>query len=108
MIGDTTWKPGVLGLVANTKSPLPVSSVTAAARFALLGTARNVATPAPSPLTPVEIGKFVQLDKSPDAGVDKAIPVGIVVDNEGTPPALVTSIELLAVVRPLMVSPAAA
>ena len=36
-----------VGLVANTKAPVPVSSVTAAARLALDGVVRNVATPVP-------------------------------------------------------------
>ncbi len=47
-----------VGLVAKTRDPLPVSSVTAAAKFALEGVVRNVATPeagvtvarAPSPI----------------------------------------------------------
>ena len=34
-----------VGDVANTKAPVPVSSVTAVARFALDGVARNVPTP---------------------------------------------------------------
>ena len=37
-----------VGLVANTNAPEPVSSVTAAARFAELGVAKNVATFAPN------------------------------------------------------------
>ena len=37
------------GLVAKTKAPEPVSPVTAAAKLALLGVAKNVATPVPSP-----------------------------------------------------------
>jgi len=48
-----------VGEVPNTNDPLPVSSVTAAAKFAELGVARNVATPVPNPDTPVEIGKPV-------------------------------------------------
>jgi hypothetical protein len=48
-------KAGVtsVGLVANTKEPEPVSSVTAAAKFALDGVPRNVATPAPKDVMPV-------------------------------------------------------
>jgi hypothetical protein len=42
-----------VGLVANTKDPEPVSSVTAAARFALDGVPKNVATPAPKEVKPV-------------------------------------------------------
>lgn len=50
-----------VGLVAKTNAPLPVSSVTAAARFALDGVARNVATFEPRPETPVDIGSPVAL-----------------------------------------------
>ena len=55
--------------MANTKSPEPVSSVTAAARLALDGVARKVATPVPSPDTPVDIGRPVQLVRVPADGV---------------------------------------
>lgn len=60
-----------VGDVAKTKAPDPVSSVTAAARFALEGVARNVATPVPNPLMPVDIGSPVQLVSVPDAGVPR-------------------------------------
>jgi hypothetical protein len=61
-----------VGLVANTNDPEPVSSVTALARFALVGVAKNVATPVPKPETPVLIGKPVVLVKTPLAGVPSA------------------------------------
>jgi len=61
-----------VGLVAKTKAPEPVSSVTAAARLADDGVARNVATPVPSPLTPVAMGKSVALVKVADDGVPRA------------------------------------
>jgi hypothetical protein len=61
-----------VGEVAKTKEPEPVSSVTADARFAELGVARKVATFAPSPLTPVEIGKPVAFVKVPEEGVPSA------------------------------------
>ena len=61
-----------VGLVANTRDPDPVSSDTAEARFALVGVAKNVATPVPNPLTPVEIGNPVQLVSVPDVGVPNA------------------------------------
>lgn len=48
-----------VGEVPNTNAPLPVSPVTAVARLELDGVPRKVATPVPSPLTPVEIGKPV-------------------------------------------------
>lgn len=67
-----TVPPVIVGLVPNTKAPEPVSSVTAAAKLALEGVAKNVATPVPRPATPVEIGRPVALVKTPDAGVPKA------------------------------------
>ena len=60
-----------VGLVANTAEPVPVSSVKAAAKLALDGVAKNVATPVPKPDTPEEIGRAVQLVKVPDAGVPR-------------------------------------
>lgn len=58
-----------VGDVANTSAPLPVSLVTAVARLALLGVARNVAMPVPNPLTPVLIGRPVALVNVPADGV---------------------------------------
>ena len=63
-----------VGLVANTNAPVPVSPVTAVARFALVGCARKAAIPAHRPLTPVLIGRFVQLVRVPDEGVPKGPP----------------------------------
>src|SRR5204862_6659341 len=57
------------GEVANTKAPLPVSSVIAAAKFALDGVASHVATPVPSPVRP-PTGK-VQFVSVPDCGVPR-------------------------------------
>src|SRR5206468_3398783 len=59
----------IVGLVPKTAAPVPVSSVRAASRFADDGVPRKVATPVPSPVTPVLIGKPVQLVSSPEAGV---------------------------------------
>ena len=52
---DGVPKAGVtsVGLVANTKAPVPVSSVTAARKLAELGVPKNVATPAPKAVRPV-------------------------------------------------------
>jgi hypothetical protein len=61
-----------VGDVPKTSAPEPVSPVTAAAKFALLGVAKNVATLAPNPLTPVEMGNPVQLVKVPEVGVPNA------------------------------------
>jgi hypothetical protein len=60
------------GEVAKTAAPDPVSSVSAAARFALDGVAAQVATPVPRPLTPVEIGSPVALVSVPELGVPSA------------------------------------
>ena len=63
VVADATPNTGVtrVGLVANTKEPDPVSSVTAAARLLELGVARNVATPLPNPEIPVATGRPVAL-----------------------------------------------
>jgi hypothetical protein len=63
-----------VGDVANTNEPEPVSSVTADAKFAAEGVAKNVATPVPRPLTPVAIGRPVALVRVADAGVPNAPP----------------------------------
>jgi len=60
-----------VGDVANTLAPVPVSSVRAAAKFALVGVARKVATFVPNPDTPVEIGKPVALVKVALVGVPR-------------------------------------
>ena len=60
-----------VGEVAKTASPVPVSSVNAAAKFADDGVARKVATFVPRPETPVEIGKPVQLVSVPLEGVPR-------------------------------------
>ncbi len=56
-------KTGVVnvGEVAKTAAPVPVSSVKAARRFALVALPKKVATPVPSPDTPVDIGRPVAL-----------------------------------------------
>lgn len=61
-----------VGVVPNTNAPEPVSPVTAVARFAEDGVARNVATPEPKPETPVEMGSPVALVSVPEDGVPKA------------------------------------
>jgi hypothetical protein len=57
------------GLVENTTVLVPVSLVRAAAKFALDGVAKNVATPVPRPETPVLMGNPVQLVSVPADGV---------------------------------------
>ena len=73
-VAEATPRVGVtkVGLVAKTKAPVPVSSVTAEIKLADDGVARKVATPAPNPDTPVEIGSPVTLVITPEAGVPKA------------------------------------
>jgi hypothetical protein len=80
-----------VGEVANTSAPVPVSSVTAAMRFALLGVARNVATPVPRPETPVEIGRPVALVRTAALGVPKAgvVKVGLVASATTVPDPVV-------------------
>ena len=72
--------PVNVGLAENTNVPVPVSSVTAVIRFALLGVAKNAATLAPNPETPVDIGSPVQLVRVPEPGVPRAgvVNVGLV------------------------------
>lgn len=60
-----------VGEVAKTASPVPVSSVKAAAKFAEVGVARNAETFVPRPLTPVETGSPVQLVSVPLDGVPR-------------------------------------
>ena len=50
-----------VGEVANTKAPEPVSSVTAAAKLALVGVAKNVATLVPKPVIEPTAGVTVVL-----------------------------------------------
>ena len=72
-----------VGLVLNTNRPVPVSSVSAAARFALDGVAKKVATFAAKPDTPVAIGKPVQLVRVPEVGTPRigVIKVGLVANT---------------------------
>ena len=50
-----------VGLVANTKAPEPVSSLTVVAKLALVGVAKKVATPVPKPVTEPIAGVIVVL-----------------------------------------------
>ena len=59
-------------MLANTRAPLPVSSVTAAMRLTLDGVARNAATLAARPVIPVDTGSPVQLVSTPADGVPSA------------------------------------
>ena len=61
----------ISGLVLSIRVPVPLSSVTALIRLAELGVARNVATLAPRPLTPVVIGRPVAFVNVPEVGVPR-------------------------------------
>jgi hypothetical protein len=61
-----------VGLFANTRAPVPVSSVTAEARLALEGVPRNVATPVPNPEIPVDTGSPVPFVRVTAEGVPKS------------------------------------
>ena len=71
LVAVATPNTGVtrVGDVANTLTPVPVLSVSAAAKLADEGVIKNAVTPAPAPETPVEIGRPVQLVKVPEVGV---------------------------------------
>ena len=58
-----------VGALANTSAPVPVSSVNANAKFALVGVVKKVAIFAASPDTPVAIGNPVHVVNVPDVGV---------------------------------------
>ena len=65
-IGADKVGEAIVGLVPKTNAPVPVSPVTAEAKFALVGVAKKVATFAPSPLIPDATGNPVQLVNVPD------------------------------------------
>jgi hypothetical protein len=73
LVAVATPKTGVtnVGEVAKTSAPLPVSPVTAAAKLADDGVAKNVATPAPRPVI-VPTGKLVAFARSMAEGVPKS------------------------------------
>jgi hypothetical protein len=73
-----------VGLLENTTEPVPVSSVTAAARLAEEGVAKNVATPVPKPLMPVETGSPVALVRVAELGVPKTPPLTTTAPAEPT------------------------
>ena len=76
-----------VGLVANTRLPEPVSSVTALIRLALEGVAKNVPTPVPRLAIPL-IGRPVQFVSVPDAGVPRTgvTSVGLVANTNAPEP----------------------
>lgn len=86
-----------VGVLANTRAPVPVSSVTAAARFALDGVASHVATLLPRPEMPVETGKPVQLVSVPEDGVPRAPPLttNAPADPVLTPSAVTTPVPVV-------------
>ena len=79
-----------VGVLANTKAPVPVSSVTALIKFELVGVAKNDTIPVPKPLIPVAIGKpvalvKVALDGVPIFGVVKTGLVNVLFVNVSVP-----------------------
>jgi hypothetical protein len=97
-----------VGLLAKTKAPDPVSSVTAEAKLADDGVPKKVATPVPKPLTPVEIGNPVAFVKVPDAGVPNAGVTNVGLFDRTTEPVpveLVTPVPPLATARVPVMSP---
>lgn len=90
----------IAGAVAKTSAPpVPVSSVTAALRFAEDSVASAVATPAPRPDTPLEIGRPVALVNVSDEGVPPAP-----LNRTGAPaePVLTASAVAMPVPSPVM------
>ena len=92
----------IVGEVANTSGPVPVSSVTAEARFALEGVARNVATLDPRPDTPVLIGNPVQFVSVPEVGVPRTgvTSVGVLANTKAPVPVPATSDVINLVIAP--------
>jgi len=90
LVAVATPSTGVtrVGVLANTKAPLPVSSVTAEAKLADEGVPKKVATPVAKPDTPVEIGRPVQLVRVPDVGVPNSgvVRVGEVANTKSPDP----------------------
>jgi hypothetical protein len=82
----------IVGDVPNTSDPDPVSSVTAVAKLADDGVAKNVATPVPRPLTPVDIGRPVALVNVPEVGVPK---IGVTKVGEVANTTLPVPVELV-------------
>lgn len=60
-----------VGVLAKTAEPVPVSSVRVAAKLALEGVAKNVATPVPSPEIPVDTGNPIQFVRVPLVGIPR-------------------------------------
>jgi hypothetical protein len=81
-------KTGVtrVGVLANTKAPLPVSSVTAVAKFADEGVIKNAVTPVPVPVA-LPTG-MVQLVRVPEVGVPKTgvTRVGVLANTKAPEP----------------------
>lgn len=83
------------GDVAKTRGPEPVSSVTAAARFADDGVARKVAMPVPNPDIPVDTGRPVAFVSTPADGVPISGVTSVGDVSRTTAPEPVTPLERL-------------
>ncbi len=101
LVAVATPNTGVtrVGVLANTLAPLPVSSVKANAKLADEGVAKNAATLAAKPDTPVEIGRPVQLVRVPEPGVPNTgvMKVGVLLKTKRPDPvSSVTAVAKLA------------
>ena len=90
-----------VGEVPKTSPPEPVSLVMAEARFALLGVAKNVATPVANPLTPVDMGNPVALVKVAEEGVPSAGVTNVGEVDKTTFPVPVVLVELITYIHTL-------
>lgn len=98
LVADATPRVGVtsVGLLENTTVLEPVSSVSAPAKFADVGVAKNVATPVPRPEMPVLTGSPVQLVRVPELGVPSAGVTSVGLFANTSAPVPVSSVTALA------------
>jgi hypothetical protein len=82
--------PVKVGPPAKTLAPVPVSSVRAAARFALDGVPRNVATPVPSPVIEPTAGVIVIVEAAVIRPLPFTVNVGAAVAEPNDPTLLFT------------------
>lgn len=90
-----------VGEVPKTSASEPVLLVMTDARFALVGVAKNVATPVANPLTPVEMGKPVALVNVADEGVPSAGVTNAGEFEKTTLPVPVVLVELITYIHAL-------
>jgi len=93
-----------VGELANTKAPVPVSSVTALARLAELGVARKVPTPVPSPVIEPTAGVTVVLHAAVMSPFPFTVKVPAAVALPKEPTLLLTVARVVAFVFPAVQS----